>query len=411
MTRSPSFLPARGWQFLAVMASIAPLLSAQVREFDSLSDESDGDLILEPRQTPYDGNVVLGTPTSLDPTGGDPLHGRYVYHFRTVHIKEGATLRLGADTLGEGQPVVWLASGEVKIDGVVDLDGKFSTAPGQRAEAGAGGYRGGTERADGNGPGGGRGGVHGGGGAHLRAGVCAFCPGPSLPYGNAHLLPLLGGSGGAGGDADRGGGGGGALLVASSVSIVIAPTGSVSARGGNGTDTSTSIAGGGSGGGLRFVAPMVRPDGRIAVGGGSGRSGAVGSPGRVRIESFVRLNSNVDPSESLSFGPPGLLFLPVTAPRVVVKRIGNVDVPAVVTGGPERPDVTIDANGNVAIEVESTNVPLGTRVRLTVNPDVGNSTTAEVTLQAVPGQPSKGTASATVRLPHGHTRLIVTATW
>jgi hypothetical protein len=152
------------------------------------------------------------------------------------------------------------------------------------------------------------------------------------------------------------------------------------------------------------------------VTGGLGSGGdqrSSGSPGRVRIESFTRepVNPNVLPSESLTRGPPGLVFLPDTVPRVVVKRIGTVDVPAIVTGGPETPDVTIDANENVSIEIESTNVPIGTRVLLTVNPDVGNPARAEVTLAAVEGQRDKGTASAVVRIPFGLTRLIVTATW
>src|SRR5262249_12825283 len=148
-------------------------------------------------------------PTAFNP----PLDqdGDNVYHFTTITIPPGVTVRLSADVLG-ATPVVWLASGAVQIAGTLDLRGQSGhqgNTPAIPAVAGAGGYGGGTGRRSnaaaqsGNGPGGGQamvGSVGGGAGYAVQGSGGVGIGGAA--YGNDFLLPLMGGSGGAGGAMD-----------------------------------------------------------------------------------------------------------------------------------------------------------------------------------------------------------------
>jgi hypothetical protein len=242
----------------------APLLgragTAFAQTFDSGSTGADGALAF-----PATPGTVVFDPRAFDP----PLDpdGDNVYHFTTVTIPAGVTVRLASGALPEGRPVVWLASGAVQIDGVLDLNGSDGHADNQTplpAVPGAGGYSGSaggttvTPARNGNGPGGGRAAAsrHGGGAGHAAAGGGSTSTGtPGGAYGNEFLLPLLGGSGGAGGargaqNGSGGGAGGGAILIASSVSIAL--NGSVTARGGRGgvciISTGGFCGGAGSGG-------------------------------------------------------------------------------------------------------------------------------------------------------------------
>ena len=211
--------------------------------FDSGSDGTDGALTFAPNTGAVEFNpATLGLDISDN-----------IFHFTTITIGAGTTVRLRSGILGEGRPVVWLATGDVTIDGVVDLDG----APGHaevavarlRAEAGAGGYNGGRGNNNitaetalvGNGQGGGRiqRARNGGGGGYASTGSGGGGASGGPAYGNSFLQPLLGGSGGGGGWnvsgnllGGGGGAGGGALLVASSTRVSV--SGSVLARGGDG---------------------------------------------------------------------------------------------------------------------------------------------------------------------------------
>jgi hypothetical protein len=95
--------------------------------------------------------------------------------------------------------------------------------------------------------------------------------GPS--YGNATLIPLLGGSGGAG---ESGGAGGGAIQVVAFGEIQVGATGIIDAGGGAGGNGSS---GAGSGGGILLEAPKVTIDGVIAANGGGGGASVGGSGG------------------------------------------------------------------------------------------------------------------------------------
>ena len=126
--------------FVLAAGLSSPTVNAQV--FDSGSDGSDGALDFSGAQS---GDTVIFNPATFDP----PLDadGDSVYHFTTITVPEGVTVRLVADLLGVA-PVTWLASGAVQIDGTLDLngeDGHNINSVHIPSVAGAGGYGGGFD--------------------------------------------------------------------------------------------------------------------------------------------------------------------------------------------------------------------------------------------------------------------------
>jgi len=397
---------------------------ALAQGFSSGSDGSDGALTFQANQ-----GVVVFDPQAL----GIDADGDGIYHFITITIPAGTTVRLGASKLGEGKPVVWLATGAVQIDGTIDLNGANGHARNQApapAEAGAGGYNGGPggsgaepDGHSGSGPGGGSGGNQttpcGGGAGHALAGVTnTSCGPPGVVYGNRFLLPLTGGSGGGGssttpgGNTENGGGGGaggGALLIASSDSISIG--GSIAARGGAaGFNPAGWWGGGGSGGAIRLMASSISGTGSLDVRGGSSNN-SPGSEGRVRIEAFTRTGlTNVSPAGAATYSRPGLVFPPANAPTVRVSKVGAVDVTSTPKGSFVNPDVTINASGPVSLTIVASNVPVGTTVKVTVSPEGGTAFT--VVSQPLAGTLASSTATAgPVTIPHGFSRFHVLATF
>ena len=185
------------------------------------------------------------------------------FNFTSIDVGEGVTVTFYRNR--DDTPVAWLATDPVSIIGDVDLDGETgengsSTKIGTGGAGGPGGFAGGRGglRQDQSGSFAGQAGLGPGGGApgltDNQAGGNATHSGS---YGNAFILPLVGGSGG-GGAASRttsngsgAGGGGGAFVIDSSSDIVV--NGSINARGGAG---STS-GGDGSGGTILLIADRV----------------------------------------------------------------------------------------------------------------------------------------------------------
>src|SRR5690606_6802898 len=92
-----------------------------------------------------------------------------------------------------------------------------------------------------------------------------------LAYGNASIMPLIGGSGGAGGKSTHawgGCGGGGAILIAAESTVTI--TGVLTASGGNSGGGGVTRGGGGSGGAIRIVGDVIQGDGIKRANGGDG---------------------------------------------------------------------------------------------------------------------------------------------
>jgi hypothetical protein len=382
--------------------------------FDSGSTGVDGALDLS--------SVPAGTTILFDPESFNPpldQDGDNVYHFTTITIPGGVTVRLSAEALGTA-PVVWLASGAVQITGILDLSGQPGHCGGCTpipAVAGAGGYGGGVgskinlAAQPGNGPGGGQPTTGPGGGAgHAVAGGGGAGVGGAV-YGNNFLIPLLGGSGGAGSweglNGSGGGAGGGALLIASSMWIAIGSPGAITADGGGGGCWVFSCGGGGSGGAIRLIAPTICGNGQIRAS-RNFTSFNNGSYGRIRMEAFQHAFTGfVDPAPH--FVTPGLVFPPANAPSVRVVRIAGVDVPLNPTGSFIMPDVELDNASAVTLEIEARNIPPGTVVELTLTPETGQQQMAVSTPLA--GTLQLSTATAVMTLPHGFSRFFVQANW
>ena len=192
--------------------------------------------------TGADGALNFSTPGTFDfdpVVLGKDVDGDNIYHFTTINIGAGVTLKLRASKV-RNRSVVWLATGAVTIAGTLDLSGADGNPAsiGQArvfAEPGPGGYPGGAGGQTGSpatagfGPGGGpyRGiNTRGCGASHALASACS-----GLAYGNTLIVPLRGGSGGGGGSAVAnnpgagGGAGGGAIRIVSSGTITVSGPG------------------------------------------------------------------------------------------------------------------------------------------------------------------------------------------
>jgi len=363
--------------------------------------------------TGADGPLNLTTPgiitdlKSVNPAF-DP-EGDNVYHFTTINVAAGVTVRLTSKILSG--PIFWLAQGNVTIGGTIDLTGETghqstsNVADRVPAAGGAGGYSGGVGGSAsvpptaGNGPGGGQ----------------AATPGTFT--GSQYLIPLIGGSGaggqspGCGTFSAGGGGGGGAILIASSTSITLNFSGFILAHGGNGGLTCSGGVGGGSGGAIRLVAPTITlPTQNATLHVGGGTSG--GGTGIVRLEAFtLNRGTLLDVFGRLITSAPFMVVPPTTPPsalKVTSLVVGGVTMP--VNANPfSFPDATINSAGPVTVNVQAQFVPLGTIPRIIVMSETGPDQT--VNCSALAGTLTQSTCSAQITFPTGGSRGFVKATW
>ena len=372
---------------VATFILMGALFSSGQGVVDSTSDGSDGALDLT------NPGVIDFDPAAL---GLDP-DGDHIFHFTTVNVGPGVTVKLSARFLNG--PVVWLASGDVRIDGSLDLNGESGTVPAATvnlfavpAVPGAGGFPGGVLFGAGGGP--------GGGGTSTRG----------FFTGNLFLVPLVGGSGGggAGPSVAGGGAGGGAILIASSTSITV--NGTILAQGGFGG------RGGGSGGAIRLVAPIVAGGGALFITGGTSAGGTskYGTSGRVRIEAFQRSCCRVFPPV-VAEAAPFSLNLPTGGPPPMLKVTSVTDINGTqfVTDPPTAsfalPDVTISDGSPVEVAVEASNIPVGTAVRLEIFSE--NGANQVVISQPLAGTLALSTTSATITVPPGFSVGFARAKW
>jgi len=321
-----------------------------------------------------------------------------VWNYTTIDVPASVTVEFFKNNANT--PVVWLASGDVNINGTVSVNGKnggtqttAGDAPGP--PGGPGGFRGGVGgvRQDtsgsflaqpGAGPGGGTGGVSSGqdGGDAVYAGF----------YGNPLVDPLIGGSGGGGeastsnANGDNGGGGGGAILIASSLDITV--NGSITANGGLGN---FGQGGDGSGGSIVLVADRL-------LGAGTIDASSTGGDGRVRLEGFERPLAN----GSVTIPVVGFPFEGrelTNPPSLLITSVDGGGVPADPLGDFNTPDVSVSAVAPVNVVVTAQNIPDGEEVELRV--------TSGGTITTLPsgGDPAVtlagGTATFSVTLPSG----------
>lgn len=406
---------ARGWRrTLGLTLGILALGmgAALAQTFTSGSTGADGALNLT--------GTPAGTVIDFDPAAFTPpldVDGDSVYHFTTITIPANVTVRLRATKVGAA-PIHWLAAGDVVIDGTLDLNGEnghTSVAPRIPAVPGPGGFAGGIGSGTPNlppqagfGPGGG---CAGGGqaGHATSANQFALCPPGTtggLSYGNAFVLPLIGGSGGGGqGDGFGGGAGGGAIMIASSASIrvngVIRANGGISGAGGG-------SFGLGSGGAIRLVAPTMTGAGSLEVFGGFE---TIGTQGRIRIEAlqntFTGYSRGVTRATTLL---PAPILLPTEPlPQLRVVSVDGQAVPAHPRGAFNPADVTLNTTQAVAIQLEGRNIPPGTPITVTV----ANETEGSQVVVSPPlaGTAALSTATVTVTVPAGFSQIFSHATW
>lgn len=385
--------------------------------FSSGSNGSDGALDFS--------NVPAGTTVDFNPAAFNPRldpDGDNIYHFTTIHIPPGVTVKLSAKYLNG--PVVWLATGAVQVSGVLDLRGgnghDITNVPANRIPSlpgpggfggGMGGHTNGTRPAPaqpGNGPAAGVGTVHNG---HGNAGSFS---------GNRFLVPLVGGSGGSGGVTggpdDWGGGGGaggGAILIVSTTNIIV--NGSILADAGEGGGHPNSCChrgGGGGGGAIRLVAGTIGGNGRLSAHWGNGGRG--GGFGFIRLEAFRHeFNGTFNHGRGdtpVARSSPSTLFLPTTAaPSVRAVSVAGVPVPTLPNGSFEVPDVVINEGGAVPVAIEARFVPPGTIVKVHIfTENAGDQIVDSTPLQ---GALEQSTATASVVFPSGFSRGFVRAVW
>ena len=413
---------------VSVLTVLSLLITAPALAQATGSTGADGPLDF-PNATP--GSTVIFDPSKFNP----PLNpvGDNIFNFTTIHIPSGVTVRLSGRIL-KG-PVYWLATGDVRIDGVIDLNGEggapitFNLASRQRAMPGAGGYSGGMGgkcnqdatvfqplALAGDGPSGGAAGL-------CQQNTTEFGTGGGFS-GNSSLIPLVGGSGGGGWTntgvpsqpldsfpyGGGGGAGGGAILIASPTTIFL--NGGIAANGG-GTVVSfpTAGAGPGAGGAIRLIAPTIQGGGFLQAQGAGNCCGGSGSPpGLVRLDTFFDLTNHNFPGTPFQIGSTMAVFPPtIRPPSIVVTAVNGISLPQPPTAGPQPPDVAIDTTAPVTVSIQASFIPLGTVLTLHVSSD--NNTEQVVQTTPLQGTFESSTATATVTFPSGFSLNYVKATW
>lgn len=327
----------------------------------------------------------------------DPAKWAVVYKFSSINIPAGVTVTFKNHPTHA--PVVWLVSGNVVINGTVNLDGKWLTddtitrlTP---SEPGPGGFRGGAwgvkTAGSGFGPGGGD-----------NSGFLAGQYGKT--YGNPQIIPLIGGSGGESrdrfGGRETSGGGGGAILLGAQGAVAV--NGAILANGGSGPN-----AWSGSGGAVRIIAEAVSGTGSIqAISPGYSES-----YGRIRIET-PNLASTIQTSPSTIAVQPAatpIIWPADDAPTVRVYSVDGVLAPA----DPTAPlvssaDLSIEQNGTVQVILAATNFPVSGNVQLRTVQKYGPA--AWVTASYTSGDFAFSQWTANVTFAPGFTTLQARAT-
>ena len=431
-------------QTLTVLAMLAFGALARAQSFSSGSTQVDG--AYSPTVSGDFDPGVLGINSA----------GDNVFNFTTINIPAGVTIRLRASKV-RNMPVVWLASGNVTIAGTLNLDGDTgytldASNPTQiaqlrrPAEPGAGGYygglgaRGGVGPEAGAGPGGGAAGLnngtntcYGGPGSFITSGTTQNSLGTPGPiYGNTYLVPLYGGSGGGGGWGPNvntvgggGGAGGGAIRIVSTTQISI--TGAINARGGSfGTVASGSgfcQGGPGAGGAINLIAPTIAGTGSLAAYSGTTAIGNQAANGYVRFNvtnySFTGTVANCvsgasAPANTTLCAFVGPLYnVPTNSttaqPSLVLTQVNGISVPNPPSGTYLTPDVQINANTPVTVNLSASNIPLGTTPILRVTSETAGD--QSITCGALAGTLASSASTCSVTFPFSISIASLRATW
>lgn len=352
---------------LLLFMGAAPVLLSQ--EFSSGSNESYG-------------RLQVSENTTLDlPADG-------IFHCTTIEVAANSTLTFNRNELNT--PVYLLASGNIVIQGTIDVSGS-DTVEGvvDGGRGGPGGFDGGkpgfndAAQGDGYGPGGGSGGpsdwelatYSAGSGSYGSVSNAGATTRKGSTYGSPLLIPLIGGSGGggvAGSPGRGGGGGGGAILIASSTSIEIGSTGKIQALGGGTLPHHNA----GSGGAIRLVAPVVVGTGEVNVSGGSGNYGGAG---RIRVDSIDRsqLKLNFVPNSLTSIGATMIVF-PPTMPHLDIVEVAGREIPE--GSGPVSFVLPVNSPETQTVTVQATDFHRPVDIAVVLTPDSGERSVFEAAI-------------------------------
>jgi len=341
-------------------------------------------------------NITSSTNLQLRPDG--------IFNCTTITIAQGATLTFSNNSLNT--PVYLLATGDVTINGIINVSGAGPNGAvgGQGGPGGFDGGNGGTQLAGVN---------KGGYGLGPGRGPCAsYATLPSVSivgqgytsptnqttYGNTLADPLIGGSGGDGSDGSPGGGGGGgggAVLIASNTRITVA--GNVTA---NGASSAYAIFGLGSGGAIRLVGPVISGTGSLTAKGGeyhvfqSGDS--IAGTGRIRI----------DCTDNQAYRSLTLNGVSSRGSRMIVFSNLALDITAVggqpVTTGTNSAvviELAVGASTNQTVTVQARNFTNDVPIRVVVTPENGPRGEFDATILQSSGNPPS--ANVPVIIPAG----------
>jgi hypothetical protein len=193
-------------------------------------------------------------------------------------------------------------------------------------------------------------------------------------------------------------------MIASSGTITV--NGYVLARGGCWNGSSCNNAAGGSGGAIRIVASVIAGGGRIDAGGSCG-----GGDGRIRFDTYENdFSGSIYGSSAFSQGSQ-FVIIPSAGQgaQLTVISVAGVPVSASPTGLLATPDAVVSAQqGNpIAIVVQCTNIPLNTRITVSVTPMNGSPVSG--TGYNTTGTQASSTATVTLNLPRGGGLIYATA--
>ena len=326
-----------------------------------------------------------------------------IKQFSSVSIHQNCLVSFtpsGGDYDSFSNPVRLVVTGDVQINGTLDLDGEdglVSTGTSSVAggQGGPGGYDGGhsglavsdndTNGGSGYGPGGGH-----GADVVVRTSSDDYC---SVNAGNGQFKPvtnsirnqlLIGGSGGGGGcknngnsySAGSGGGGGGAIQIASSGTITV--NGVITAQGGTGGDgwSSSGDAGDGSAGMIHLIANRIEGSGTVNAGRIITETldyrGELSSNESISQIEFQRLDHSLVPAAQI--------------------QISQIDGQTISSGTP----LVLNETGEVTLEITSSGLSEGTTIEVSVvNERLRDKSTASTTLDVY------GSGSVTMTLESG----------
>ncbi len=343
------------------------------------------------------GDVVITNDTTL----ALPADG--ILHYKSFTLLNGAVLRFIRNA--HNTPVYLLSQGDVEIQGRIIVNGGGSGGQFGPGLGGPGGFDGGkpgfadVPPGDGQGPGGGRAGSADGAGQPGSAGSGVFLQpwgigttNSGKVYGNAALIPLIGGSGGGGAPGAGGAGGGGAILIASNTRINMPDNGNHYIDASGGEWGTLGAYNGGSGGAIKLVAPRISVA-RLWV---YNRNGTA-SPGRIRLDAVDYTGSNfgrIQPPQALSYGSMLATGLEANMPRLEIVSVAGRALPtnALASGFILLPP---GSAGDQEVVLRARNFGTRVPVSVVVAPDNGST----VTVPAVIDNTTQNPATQTVTVP------------